>query len=236
MLDIIIFSDDNRGMHYQGGKGQVFKKIINLMPPHEVYIETHLGSGAVMRNKRPAGRNIGIEIDPQIIKTWTEDNPMDIELICDDAVSYLRGYRFTGRELVYCDPPYLRETRKSKRRLYKYEYTPEEHVELLEVIKSLPCKVMISGYESALYKESLAGWHTHIFQAGCRHGVATEWLWMNYPPPVELHDYRYLGDNFRQRERIKKKKERWVSRLQSMPALERQALLYAIEAVCGGDT
>ncbi|ODS31873.1 MAG: D12 class N6 adenine-specific DNA methyltransferase, partial [Candidatus Scalindua rubra] len=24
------------------------------MPPHEVYIETHLGGGAVMRNKRPS--------------------------------------------------------------------------------------------------------------------------------------------------------------------------------------
>ena len=48
-------------MHYQGGKGGVFQKLINRMPPHEVYIETHLGGGAVMRNKRPAGSNIGIE-------------------------------------------------------------------------------------------------------------------------------------------------------------------------------
>jgi hypothetical protein len=54
---------------------------------------------------------------------------------------------------------------------------------------------------------------------------------MNYPPPSQLHDYRFLGDNFRQRERLKKKKENWVSRLKSMPVLERQALLFAIESM-----
>ena len=53
---------------YPGGKGGVFQRLINLMPSHEVYIETHLGGGAIMRNKRPALRNIGIEIDPKVIR------------------------------------------------------------------------------------------------------------------------------------------------------------------------
>jgi hypothetical protein len=52
---------------------------------------------------------------------------------------------------------------------------------------------------------------------------------MNYPTPVALHDYRYLGDNFRERERIKRKANRWVAKLQNMPVLERQALLSAID-------
>ncbi len=91
--------------------------------------------------------------------------------------------------------------------------------------------VMISGYDSILYKESLKGWYTHNFQAACHHGVATEWLWMNYRFPMILHDYRYLGNNFRERERIKRKSKRWVERLQSMPILERQALLLAMSEV-----
>ncbi|MCP5006115.1 MAG: hypothetical protein GY941_19575, partial [Planctomycetes bacterium] len=65
----------------------------------------------------------------------------------------------------------------------------------------------------------------------CHHGMGTEWLWMNYPAPVELHDYRYLGDTFRQREKIKKKTAVWVKKFQSMPVLERQGLLSAIEEV-----
>jgi DNA adenine methylase len=219
-------------MNYPGGKGGVFHKIINLMPAHEVYIETHLGGGAILRNKRPAKRNIGIEIDPEVVEKWSDTRDQeDFELVPGDAVGYLKSYRFTGDELIYCDPPYLRETRKKKMRLYRYDYSREQHIELLEILKSVPCKVMVSGYESALYKESLNNWHTHCFQAGCHHGVATEWLWMNYKTPVELHDYRYLGDSFRERERIKRKSKRWVSKFQSMPVLERQALLWALQEV-----
>jgi hypothetical protein len=59
--------------------------------------------------------------------------------------------------------------------------------------------------------------------------LATEWVWMNYPHPLHLHDYRFLGEGFRERERIKRKKQRWVNRLHSMPILERRALLAAIE-------
>jgi site-specific DNA-adenine methylase len=218
-------------MYYPGGKGGVFQKLINLMPPHEIYIETHLGGGAIMRHKRRAKRNIGIEIDPNVIELWTKNNRIDFELIHDDAIHYLKGYRFTSKELIYCDPPYLRETRKKRSRLYKYEYTWDQHRELLEVIKSLPCMVMISGYESRLYTEFLKGWYTRFYTVGCQQGTAIEWIWMNYSPPIELHDYRYLGDNFRERERIKKKSKRWVRRLQSMPVLERQALLAAIHSV-----
>lgn len=218
-------------MNYPGGKGGVFQKLINLMPPHEVYIETHLGGGAVMRNKGVARSNIGIEIDAAVIEMWTKQQPIGFELVHDDAVNYLRRYHFTGKELVYCDPPYLRETRKKRERLYKYDYSREQHRELLEVLKSLSCMVMISGYESSLYKEWLKGWHTHSFQAACHHGVATEWVWMNYSSPEELHDYRYLGNTFRERERIKRKTERWVARLQSMAVLERQALLSAMHMI-----
>ncbi len=230
-LDILLLFSDTSYMNYPGGKGGVFQKLINLMPPHDVYIETHLGGGAVMRNKRPARSNIGIEIDQEVIEMWTNVNPIGFELIHDDAINYLNDYRFTGNELIYCDPPYLRETRKKRSRLYKYEYSHQDHMVLLELLKSLPCMVMISGYESPLYIESLKSWHTHCYQATCHHGVATEWLWMNYSVPVELHEYSYLGNNFRERERIKRKTERWTAKLQSMPTLERQALFSAMDAV-----
>jgi site-specific DNA-adenine methylase len=219
-------------MKYPGGKGQIYQKIINLIPPHEVFIETHLGGGAVIRNKRPAKHNIGIEIDPRVIKLWKEknhDHNNHIEIIQGDAVDYLKKYNFTGKEFLYCDPPYLQETKRNKRkRLYKFDYTAQQHIQLLTLIKTLNCKIMISGYESELYKESLKAWYTKTFIASCHHGIATEWLWMNYSCPIELHDYRYLGDNFRQRERIKKKINRWTTKLKSMPILERQALLYAM--------
>ncbi len=89
--------------------------------------------------------------------------------------------------------------------------------------------IMISGYKSELYATSLKDWQTHSFQAATHHGVATQWVWMNYPAPIELHDYRYLGNNFREREKIKKMSKTWVKRLNAMPVLKRQALLSAIK-------
>ena len=46
-------------MSYLGSKAAsgVYQKIIAEMPPHDTYIETHLGSGAVMFFKPPAKRN-----------------------------------------------------------------------------------------------------------------------------------------------------------------------------------
>ncbi len=222
-------------MAYPGGKGSVFHKIINHMPPHETYIETHLGGGAVMLNKRPAARNIGIDVDTAVMAHWNSKifkfGNLTIELINGDAVSFLREFSFYGTELVYCDPPYVMSTRRGGK-LYDYEYPDDQHRELLEILKALPCKVMLSGYWSDLYGESLEGWNSINFQSMTRGGsMATEYLWMNFPAPVELHDYRYLGDNFRERERIKRKKLRWRSRLERMPALERQALLAAMAEI-----
>lgn len=213
--------------NFPGGKsGQgVYQKLINMIPPHEVYIETHLGGGGIMRNKLPAIRNIGIEIDHKVIAIWPENEKNKIDIYNNDAVEFLQKYSFTGKEFVYCDPPYLRETREKKRKLYVCEYTRNQHIELLETIKQIPAMVMISGYESELYKTYLHDWNSYSFQAKTHKGMATEWIWTNYPPPTELHDYRYLGDNFRERERIKLTAESWKTRIRNMSVLERQYLL-----------
>ncbi len=89
--------------------------------------------------------------------------------------------------------------------------------------------VIISGYWTSLYGTMLAAWNHSTFQTTNRAGNLTEeHLWFNYPRPVELHDYRYLGTNFRERERIKRKKARWVAKLSKMAMLERQAIMGAL--------
>jgi DNA adenine methylase len=223
-------------MVYPGGKNGsgVYQTIINLMPPHEVYIEPFLGSGAILRMKRPALRNVGIDRDPDALRQFEaltaghDDAAGSTTVINGDAFAFLNTYRFTGHELVYCDPPYLHDTR-GRHDLYRHELNQADHVRLLEIIQTLPCMVMISGYWSNLYADALKDWNSAHFQAMTRGGrMATEWLWYNYPEPIALHDYRFLGENFRERERIKRKKQRWTDRLQAMPILERRALLAAI--------
>src|SRR5262249_39128996 len=181
----------------------------------------------------PARRSIGLDRDPKIVAAWHKVDFPGLTVECADATRFLSRFPWSGSELVYCDPPYLASTRSSKDKLYRYEMmTEDEHRKLLNAIKTIPARVIISGYFSELYARELEGWRTVSFPAVKRNGeVATEWLWLNYPEPLELHDYRYLGEDFRQRERIKRKRLRWEHRLRSMPALERHAILAALETV-----
>lgn len=217
-------------MAYPGGKGKCYQRIINLMPPHDTYIETHLGGAAVMRHKRPASQNIGVDVDPAVIERWLRQGPAGWDLVCADAAEFLSDFRFSGTGLVYADPPYLLETRKSRRKLYRNEYSAAQHEELLVALKALPCKVMISGYRSGLYDALLADWEVVEFGGVTQAGGAREILWMNFEPG-ELHDYRFVGTNFRERERIKRKQERWTNRLLSLPPAERRAIAAALRAI-----
>lgn len=223
----------DRPSTYPGGKNGsgVYQSLINLMPPHKVYVEAFLGNGAIMRLKRPALANIGIDSDDHVLAMWRGDEVPRLTLRQADALEYLAADGFAPSTLIYLDPPYLMSTRSSQRPLYRHEFGDEaQHAALLDIIKRLSCMVMISGYYSDLYATELAGWRTATFSAQTRGGrPATEWVWMNFPEPMELHDYRYLGSNFRQRERIKRKQNRWRERLHRMPSTERYAMLSMLE-------
>lgn len=85
----------------------------------------------------------------------------------------------TSDTLLYIDPPYLQKTRK--RCLYKQEMDEQDHAELLELLVNHQGKIVISGYENALYNEKLRGWRkaqkrTQTLQGATR----TETIWMNY--------------------------------------------------------
>jgi hypothetical protein len=148
-----------------------------------------------------------------------------LELHHGDAVAWLESHQFTGSEFVYADPPYVMDSRRGGK-LYRHEYDDADHVRLLDVLAGLPCAVMVSGYSSTIYDSSpLASWRTIDFNAMTRGGIAIERLWMNYPEPAELHDLRYLGSNFRERERIKRKKARWQAKLAKLDPLERAAIM-----------
>ena len=65
---------------------------------------------------------------------------------------------------------------------YRFDYEEADHVELLELLKAVPCQVMVSGYRSALYEERLEGWRRVELQVMNHAGVRTECVWMNFVP------------------------------------------------------
>lgn len=209
-------------MRYDGGKGTCYPQLINLMPPHQQYIETHLGGGAVMRYKRPAKVQVGIDLDPQVVRFW-KMQPTLCQVVQADAVDYLSSLQLDEETLIYADPPYHPETRR-RQRVYRCDYSVRDHERLLECLTGLPCKVLISGYASPLYAERLSGWSTHRFTVQTHAGLREECVWFNYPKPTVLHDDRYLGNGFREREVIRRRQDRLRSRIEQLSLVEQASL------------
>lgn len=221
-----------RLMSYPGGKGKCYQRLINLMPPHETYIESHLGGGAVLRNKRPAKANIGIDADERVIAALRQTAPTRFTLVHGDAVTFLQQYPFTGKELVYADPPYVTETRRQAR-IYRYEYSDADHMRLLDVLTTLPCMVMLSGYENSMYRERLSGWRKMTFCANTQVGIREECVWLNFPEPTVLHDATFLGATFRERQTVRRRHQRLVDRFHRMDPAEREHVLQLLNTHYG---
>lgn len=218
-------------MRYPGGKNHAgtYQRIINLIPPHRVYIEGFLGSGAILRLKQPAAVNIGIDrLTPQPALLVPGR-----QIIQADFLAWAESYPWEGDEFLYLDPPYLAGVRV-KKNLYEHEMTDADHRRLLALVNKIPAKIMLSGYRSPLYDRALKGWTCDTFPVLTRaHTWRTEALWFNYPRPAALHDASYTGSDYRDRWRIEKKRRNLVNKFQRMPPLERAALFSALVDVMG---
>lgn len=220
---------------YNGGKGAdgTYQKIINRIPPHVLYIEVCLGNGTIFRKKRQSKYAIGIDLDPSVIEAWRKLNLPGITVINDDGIRWLKNmvvladiFKNAGIvPFIYIDPPYPKSARKNQKDLYGHEMTDADHISLLSVVRSLPFNTMISSYPNNMYDLALKSWTRETFQSKTRNGMATEVLYYNYPKPSELHDYQYLGETYRERERIKGIVYRNASKIRKMPVLERNWLI-----------
>lgn len=88
--------------------------------------------------------------------------------------------------LIYCDPPYLPETRTAKN-VYAHEMTFDDHYDLLELLTATKAKVFLSGYRNGLYDTKLAGWTRHDWDMPNHSGQGKtkqrriESIWENHP-------------------------------------------------------
>ena len=102
----------------------------------------------------------------------------DAQIENKDAIELIRRYD-DPETLIYIDPPYLQELRKKN--MYKYEYSLEQHKELLSAIKQSKSMIIISGYDSELYDAELAGWSTAQTNTIAQMGLhRTEKIWCNF--------------------------------------------------------
>lgn len=107
---------------------------------------------------------------------------VEIRNMC--ATAFIRKYDHE-KAVFYCDPPYLHETRVSKN-AYEFEMTETDHLALLDCLKQIKGKFLLSGYPSDLYANELAGFKCFVREIDNKASSSktkakkTECLWVNY--------------------------------------------------------
>ena len=105
--------------------------------------------------------------------------------------------RYDHKEtLFYIDPPYVFSERLDKSKVYDHEMTDGEHIELINLLKTIESRAVISGYDSKLYNEHLDGWFkikNKVTQTKATTHTGnlkyqTEILWLNFDPETQEYD------------------------------------------------
>lgn len=116
------------------------------------------------------------------------DRLKDAQIESKNAIELINEHVNDKDVLIYADPPYLDSTRVSKH--YENEMTNEDHLVLLNVLKLHTGPVLLSGYDSDLYKKELTGWYqvtreTKIGINNKNKRTAEEVVWCNFEPPTQ---------------------------------------------------
>ena len=104
-----------------------------------------------------------------------------VQVECRPGIELVEAYNAEDC-LIYADPPYPGEVRRS--RIYRKEMMSRtEHEQLLSALINHRGPVILSGYENDLYDTALQGWHKETTTGRANSAAErTEVLWMNFRP------------------------------------------------------
>lgn len=113
------------------------------------------------------------------------------------AVELIKRFNFPN-VLIYCDPPYMLETRNGKQ--YRCEMDARGHEELLRVLLQHKGPVLISGYDTELYNDMLKGWtKVQNISYSQTHSKKREVLWMNFKPDnAQINLFDFMGGRLKE--------------------------------------
>ena len=128
-----------------------------------------------------------------------------------DARVVIAAYKDNPDALIYIDSPYVYELMGKKKNLYGEEFTTEDQIQMLEMLKNARAKICISGYRggSLLYDRYLnkdTGWHTYMIgevtrsagmysaTKGDSHNKVREFIWTNYDVPQSASNFFNIYD------------------------------------------
>lgn len=105
-----------------------------------------------------------------------------------DIIELIKKYD-KDTTLFYLDPPYIKETRKTKE-VYEHEMTEEQHIKLVDTLLEVKGKVVLSGYDHKIYDRlEQNGWEKVLIGKYAKRSQksnygklekGTEFVWINY--------------------------------------------------------
>lgn len=102
-----------------------------------------------------------------------------VQIENEEAVAVIERYGRNPNCLLYCDPPYVHSTRTESAN-YFYEMSDDEHKKLAESLHSTKAMVVLSGYDSLLYRELYKDWQliqwTTLVNGNKRTAVEALWI------------------------------------------------------------
>lgn len=229
--------------NYPGSKSGagVAEWIINHIPYCECFIEGFAGSGTItfklLENACLSETLMYLnEIYPPVYEQLRKHNKFPRLLLqnVDTVKMYMKKFyadpeRSYSSAVFYFDPPYLMDSRKSKRPLYGYEWNEDDHIcflRLVHALDSAKARIIISHYDHELYNSHLPGWKTSTMKTMTRSGVAEEKIYMNY----DINDFdllcsSFVGKDKIERQRVNRKKTALAKKLAALHPHERQAII-----------
>lgn len=222
-------------MYYPGNKNipGLIHKIVNQIPVCQYFYEPFAGSAAVSKflSVLPGMQTDFYinDLDPAVTANYDFTSGMNISTINGfDILARLIRHRSGTDYFVFIDPPYHHSTRPDHTDIYNYEFTHDDHVKLLSTVIELNCNCMIIHPVCDLYNQALKSWRSVPVTVRYHSKTSFENLYMNYPGPEQLLTYVLTGKDCWDRQRIKRKGDRLIQKLSSLPAAERNCIINRI--------
>lgn len=219
-------------MYYPGNKNipGLIHKIVNQIPPCKNFCEPFAGSAAVSTflSLLP-GVNLNFflnDIAPLITaffeypagSTVTNLNALEFLVTLNNSAARTDAF-------IFIDPPYHASTLYNQISPYASCMSHADHLDLLSTVRDLKTNCMIIHPVCDLYDQALHAFRTVQLSVRYHNKTSHEKLYMNYPDPDLLLTYACVGANCWDRQRIKRKGDRLVQKLSSLPAVERNYIL-----------
>ena len=199
----------------------VWQRLINEIPPHDTFVALCMGKSKVLEKIRPATHTLGVDTSAFILDLIQQTvTDRSIELHKDSCIRFLKSYRWNpdSRYVIFIDPPSLAQP------------SDFPHMELLGLLASLQGQFpnlyfLVYHPDNPIYNEVLSGWRKVTFSQR----MGTHAIYASQPiVKGRLHDYRYVGNNWQDRDALKKAVTRWVNTFTGMVEAEREAMLRVV--------